>query len=1646
MADLDKQLSLSIKANADDASKSIDGLISRLRTLNQNLNLGNLNNFSRQLRQISSAASSLNGDNLKSFSGSLSKIAKVSDIDNLAESLRGLEDITIPDFSGLSTLADGVSRLSRINPNKIADIVNALHGIGKASTDVGGIKGTLNTLDGVLSELSKEGNKANFIVDDLGRIQQLNIDAPIKQVVEELREAGNAADYVVDSSGNIARISNDAANSVDGVAQSYELAVRNVQELQAAIAPIGEEAQEAFSDLQLPSNLISGDVIDEYVNDWTSAGERLRSVWQSIQEDLDGVVDVDMKVLDWENILPIEPLDKFDLHLRNVLLDLKTYSGIMSNMKSTPANFNADEYKEAALKVHNAREEWEEFEREVTRHVKFGSVDTSNLSDISLKLTSLIEKKKEYDRIISRMESGEIVANASQLEVAYRGSSKAAQEIEQIEAALGKASKKTQETKQGSIDLIASLVALSHEVTKVASAFDKWGDAGIKALKVAFKPLAGLIEEFKTKTQGIQDAFGNMRKNIEKNLTKLSAFWRRVMKTFTFMVVRKAITAILDETKNAVDSLASWSNTFGTAFNTSMSEITANVSFLARSIIGALEPVINAIVPMLNALSNAIANALRWLGEFFAALTGQNYFMVAKKQVGNYADSLNKANKAQKNLTMGIDELNILSENESGGGKNGAMGGLGDWDTAPVSDKMKKLVDEIKELLAKIFDPLKKAWDIAGKYVLNGFKYMTSEIGKLLKAIGKDFLEVWNQPETLDMLVNILKIIGDIEYTIGTLAKKFREAWESGDKGLHILENIRDIFAIIIQHVRNVTLYMSQWSTGIDFNPLLAAVETLTDKLKVVAEFVGGVFEDVMKNVVLKYIEYMIEDGIPHLLDTISEIIDAFDFEKLREQLVPLEEAFEGVLENIHEGITNAIGNVGKAVGEFTQSQAFQDFLDTIVWFMEQITAERVEKLFTGLGTAILDVAESLMKFVSSDTFKDFIQMLLDWYDSKSPEDIAKILENIAKAILLFKFTGFVGKGVSGFASFLSVAASAKNAIGILSGLGTAGTAAGTGAAAAGAGGTAAAGGLGAFAAAAAPVAAVIAGIVIAVKSFVDSFGGLEGAAKRIKDLVDELGGVFSRLAEKIGLSEKIEQVKTAFDNFNKSLGEMKNFWEVVLRIIEGVAGVLGGVLVVAFDVLLDVIKGILEFGKGLIDMLAGIGDIIVGIFTGDMELAEQGALKAFKGIIEAVVGLWDTFVHPIGEMIKDVIDFFKNLKYVLIGDPIVYDIVNGVIGGFKKMVETVVNAVKGFVDDIKRKFVELASKVITEIAVFVHDMKERWEELKNSVTEKVEALKSAVKQKISELVLKVKAEIGLLKQDIIQRWEEIKNSVTEKVEALKTAVKQKISELVLKVKAEIGLLKQDLLEKWGKIKEEAEIKWNEIKGKILEPVEKAYKDCVEWFTKLKNDAGAAWDEFVDKIKDSKLGKFFEDLAGNVKDLIDGFIKIKDDPLQAWNDFCSAIENSTIVSFISGLVDKVKDLINGFKNLKDSADSAKDSADSVKAPQAESHFNGGFVGTYATGGYPSRGTLFWAGEYGLPEMLGTVGGKTAVASSAEITGIRESVMESSIAEQNMMGQMINLLQAIAAKDLSVNMDSRELLSSLNDRARRNGYNFRAATT
>lgn len=125
-----------------------------------------------------------------------------------------------------------------------------------------------------------------------------------------------------------------------------------------------------------------------------------------------------------------------------------------------------------------------------------------------------------------------------------------------------------------------------------------------------------------------------------------------------------------------------------------------------------------------------------------------------------------------------------------------------------------------------------------------------------------------------------------------------------------------------------------------------------------------------------------------------------------------------------------------------------------------------------------------------------------------------------------------------------------------------------------------------------------------------------------------------------------------------------------------------------------------------------------------------------------------------------------------------------------------------------------------------------------------------------------------------------------------------------------------------------------------------------------------------------------------------------------------------VISGIETMINNAIDLING---LLSAARLIPKIGDVV--PSNISHILVGRIPTFETGGYvPSRYTMLMAGENGVPEIAGTVGGKTAVAGGAEITGIKDAIYKASQEEMALLRQQNQLLQGILQKEFGITTD------------------------
>lgn len=298
-------------------------------------------------------------------------------------------------------------------------------------------------------------------------------------------------------------------------------------------------------------------------------------------------------------------------------------------------------------------------------------------------MQDLIDGMNQAKYTMKQMESGAKAFDSTAYERAAQDLAEASAQMQKYKSSLTGATEQTSRLK----------TVLSGIGGTVKGAFSKVATIG-SGIVSACKKAAGALRGLKSQIPKFGTAFSGLGKKIGS-----------VTRLFTFMVLRRAITALLNTMKQGFDTLAQYSAAKGTEFNKNISSMQSGLKQLGNSIIAAFEPLINAVTPIVNAFISKLIEATNAIGQFFAALTGKPTFTHAKKVVGNYAESLDKATASTKKLataTAGIDELNILQDNNGdNSGGSGATNPADSFETEKVGDKFANLAQMIKDAWEK---------------------------------------------------------------------------------------------------------------------------------------------------------------------------------------------------------------------------------------------------------------------------------------------------------------------------------------------------------------------------------------------------------------------------------------------------------------------------------------------------------------------------------------------------------------------------------------------------------------------------------------------------------------------------------------------------------------------------------------------------------------------------------------------------------------------------------------------------------------------------------------------------------------------------------------------------------------------------------
>lgn len=176
---------------------------------------------------------------------------------------------------------------------------------------------------------------------------------------------------------------------------------------------------------------------------------------------------------------------------------------------------------------------------------------------------------------------------------------------------------------------------------------------------------------------------------------------------------------------------------------------------------------------------------------------------------------------------------------------------------------------------------------------------------------------------------------------------------------------------------------------------------------------------------------------------------------------------------------------------------------------------------------------------------------------------------------------------------------------------------------------------------------------------------------------------------------------------------------------------------------------------------------------------------------------------------------------------------------------------------------------------------------------------------------------------------------------------------------------------------------------------------------------GQNFSDIVVEIEQKWIGgiaKMMEKQQELVKKVKDFFSK------SFWDKIVNVALNALqpLIDMINNIISKIND-ITGLNLQTFIVPKSKNQTSNTK--------KGGNFTKFESGGFPRSYSAFIAGENGKVELMGTVGGKTAVAGNSEITGIKEAVYNSSQQEVELLRQQNQLLQALLNKEYGITEDA-----------------------
>ena len=489
----------------------------------------------------------------------------------------------------------------------------------------------------------------------------------------------------------------------------------------------------------------------------------------------------------------------------------------------------------------------------------------------------------------------------------------------------------------------------------------------------------------------------------------------------------------------------------------------------------------------------------------------------------------------------------------------------------------------------------------------------------------------------------------------------------------------------------------------------------------------------------------------------------------------------------------------------------------------------------------------------------------------------------------------------------------------------------------------------------------------------------------------DTLGGFSMEEDEAAESSTKLEKALQRVKDLIASINfePLRAAAARVREAFSGLADVIGGALSWAFDNVLtplahwtieDALPAWFEYLASVIDLVTAAIKAAEPFFKKLWEkflqpLAEWAgdvAVGYFKDMAEVIGGLADVLSGTTS--FKDFLDTLTPMKELLGGISVAVLAVFGgmtLANGIFKTVKTTVGLVTSAFTLLTNPITWVVIAIAAAIAIGV-ELYKNWD----TVKEKISAAWDKIKEKFAQGKQELQTDIENIKAyfaGLSAKWEGIKAALAEKWDAIKAKFaegKQQLQNDIENIKAYFA----GLSAKWEGIKAAISEKWDALKEKFNEgrdAINGVIKSIKSFFEGLKTK----WESIKTSISEK-----IDELKQKWEEFKDNFSAVKDAVVGFAESLLAGVTApfSSIVALVDGISSACSTAVSWVQSVLGAGGYADQFYESNIAAGG-----GLWNGIYASGGWPSVGEIFVAREAG-PEMVGTIGGNTAVANNDDI--------------------------------------------------------------